>query len=168
MLAAAARRTGHYSLAQQLYGDSVALSGEVGRLGMIPTEHHNLGYVALHEGDINGAELLFRRALTEARQYKATFIFPYLILDFGVLALARGDLLKAATLVVAADARFEALGIALDPDDAAECEAVGETTGRRARRPAEVRGTAKRPRCAWPCESTHWWPPKVPALDRLT
>jgi hypothetical protein len=22
--------------------------------------------------------------------------------------------------------------------------------------------------CAWPCESTHWWPTKVPALDRLT
>ena len=22
--------------------------------------------------------------------------------------------------------------------------------------------------CAWPCESTHWWPAKVPTLDRLT
>lgn len=124
MLAATARMTGDYPLARQLYGESIALSKEIDRLVMIPTEHHNLGYVALHEGDIDGAERLFRQALTEARQYKANFLFPYLILDFGVLALARGDLVKAATLVAASDARFEALGISLDPDDAAEREAA--------------------------------------------
>ncbi len=38
--------------------------------------------------------------------------------------------------------------------------------------PIEHFGLKDRPEgfdlCAWPCESTHWWPAKVPALDRLT
>jgi len=124
MLAAAARMTGDYEQARKLYGRSIALSEECGTLANVPSEHHNLGYVALHSGDVDEAEKLWRQALAETRESRVGMLFPYLILDFSVLAAARGDLVKAATLVGAAEARFEELGIALDPDDASEHEAL--------------------------------------------
>jgi hypothetical protein len=46
------------------------------------------------------------------------------VLDFGILAVAQGDLELGAVLVTAARSAFDAAGVALDPDADAEYQSV--------------------------------------------
>ncbi len=124
MLAAAARMTGDYEQARRRYAESIAIGEAMGMASHVPGEHHNLGYVELNCGDVVVAERMFRMAIEGAQRTGATWLLPYCVLDFGILAVAQGDLERGAVLVTAAKASFDAAGVALDPDDDAEYQAV--------------------------------------------
>jgi tetratricopeptide (TPR) repeat protein len=124
MLAAAARMTGDYEEARRRYAESIAIGEAMGMASHVPCEHHNLGYVELHCGNVVDAEKMFRMALEGAQRTGATWLLPYCVLDFGILAVAQGDLKLGAVLVTAARSSFDAAGVALDPDDDAEYQSV--------------------------------------------
>jgi len=127
MLAAAARMTGDYEEARRRYAESIAIGEAMGMASHVPVEQHNLGYVELHCGNVADAERMFRMALDGAQRTGAMFLLPYCVLDFGILAVAQGDLERGAVLVTAAKASFDAAGVALDPDDDAEYQSVVQT-----------------------------------------
>ncbi len=124
MLAAVARMTGDYEEARRRYTESIAIAEAMGMDSHVPGEHHNLGYIELHSGNVVDAGKMFRMALEGAQRTGATWLLPYCVLDVGILAVAQGDLERGAVLVTAAKAAFDAAGVALDPDDAAEYESV--------------------------------------------
>jgi hypothetical protein len=124
MLAAAARMTGDYEEARRRYAESIAIGQAMGMASHVPGEHHNLGYVELHCGNVAAAEKMFRMALEGAQRTGATWLLPYCVLDVGILAVAQGDLDLGAVLVTAAKASFDSAGVALDPDDDAEYRSV--------------------------------------------
>jgi tetratricopeptide (TPR) repeat protein len=63
MLAAAARMQADYAQARRYYEESQNISRELGNEANVAGEHHNLGYVDLHSGELEGARRHFRQAL---------------------------------------------------------------------------------------------------------
>jgi tetratricopeptide (TPR) repeat protein len=124
VLAAAARMTGDYAEARARYAESIAIAESLGLVAAVPSEQHNLGYVELHSGDLDAAERLFRQAVDGARRTGAEWLLPLAVLDFGVLAVAKGRLERGMVLVVAAKAAVDRTGTAFDPDDDAEYRAA--------------------------------------------
>ena len=114
LLAAGARMRGEYAEARMLYLESIELNRELGEDGMVAAEHRNLGYVELHDGQVARARELFALAAKEDA------LGPYAVLDAAVVALEDGDRRKARELA----SWFAAAGLVLDPDDAAELEAL--------------------------------------------
>ena len=100
-----------------------------------PPEHHNLGYVELHGGNLDEAERMFELALHGVRRFGLASMLPYCVLDFGVLAIAQGALERGAALVAAAKAAFEQAGMSLDPDDHLELQAAVKLLSERVKRP---------------------------------
>jgi hypothetical protein len=114
LMGAAARMRGEYAGARMFYLESIELNRELGEEGMVAAEHRNLGYVELHDGHVSRARELFAIAS------KNGALEPYVVLDAAALALEDGDVRTARELA----AKFAAAGLILDPDDAAELEAL--------------------------------------------
>ena len=91
---------------------------------MVASEHRNLAYVELHDGNAAEARELFSTSANLARASGYDALEPYLLLDSAVLALEMGDVASADQLLKETDARFAAGGQIPDPDDAAEQEWV--------------------------------------------
>jgi hypothetical protein len=70
---------------------------------------------------------MFRLALAGARRHSITFLLPYSVLAFGVLAVAHGQFERGAVLVAAAMSFFEESGTVPDPNDKLEYESVIRT-----------------------------------------
>jgi hypothetical protein len=71
----------------------------------------DLAYVALHDGRYADAEALFRETLQTNERLGWKEIDVYCVLGFASVALAEGNLVRAATLSGAAESSREALGL---------------------------------------------------------
>ncbi len=131
MLAAAARGEGDYARAEELYGETLALSRKLGLQAAEAGELLNLGYVALHLGDGQLAIDRFRQSLEIATELDDDYLLPYCVMGAGTSALLRGDPEEAARLLAAAKAAFDRMGAAIDPGSAEEYEAAVEELGDR-------------------------------------
>jgi tetratricopeptide (TPR) repeat protein len=102
------RLAGDYDGAARLFGESLALNERIGDQGMVVVEHHNLGHVELHRGNVDAAERHFG-ALPRDDDALAK-------LNDAALAFARGDAERARALV-------EEIGdIELPADDRSELQ----------------------------------------------
>lgn len=117
--AAAARMAAETGEARRLYGESIELNRRLGK-DFVAGELHNLAYVELHDGNLDRAKELFRQSLGLARDRGLQSLLPYLVIDSGVVAAEEGELERAARLLAASEAAFEASGTVLDPDDRVE------------------------------------------------
>jgi tetratricopeptide (TPR) repeat protein len=140
MLAAAARMEGDYVEARRYYEESRGISRELGRESAVAGEHHNLGYVDLHSGDLDGARRNFRTALEWVARTRELYLLPYCLVDSAVLAFHDGEPERAATLLGAARAIFDSTGAVPDPDDRVEIDRLGARLQGQAE--AEARGRA--------------------------
>jgi tetratricopeptide (TPR) repeat protein len=139
------RRTGKLSRARALYEQALALAEECGdepRVGMIT---HNLGDLALAEGDYERAESLFQKAIDGARARSDPHQTAYSLCNLALAAFKLDDarvfeyLREALTIIADLSWPFglvyalEVAGDAVaanDPDAAARLLAVAEVMGR--------------------------------------
>jgi len=117
--AAGTRLGGDHQRAQALYAESLELARELGNQGAVANELHNLGWVAIHLGDLDAAESRFREFEQAAN---AAHHRPWLELDRAGLAAARGDLDEARARLTAGEALISEVGLTLDPDDQSELD----------------------------------------------
>jgi hypothetical protein len=68
-------------------------------------------------GNLGQADALAREALGIARQREDEWMFPYLLSRLAAVAVERGDLKRAATLIGAAEAMMTTQGAAWPPDE---------------------------------------------------
>lgn len=115
LYAAGMRLSGDYERARELYLESVALGDELGDERRKQQEFHNLGWVELHRGDVDAAQLMF--AERDARSGLDAMGDAWTDLNRAGVALLRGQREEAATLFAAGKRRLQQLGAALDPDD---------------------------------------------------
>lgn len=126
MQAASARMLDDRPRAWQLYQASLELANEAGRPDRAAGEKHNMGYLALRDGDVEQAKSLFRAAAEEGRRLGDRYLLPYLVLDLAAVATAEGRFADGASLLGAATAQLDADEVILDPDDAAEYRSMTE------------------------------------------
>jgi tetratricopeptide (TPR) repeat protein len=122
LLAAASRMGGDLDRARALYLESMRMADEAGSARGVAGEHHNLGYVELHSGNLAEAKEHFRASFEWAAANRDLYLLPYCIADAAVVAHADGDDERAARLLGAADAVFESTGAVPDPDDRVEID----------------------------------------------
>ena len=128
MLAAAARMEGDVDEARRRYDESIALREQLGDEVHVAGELHNLGVLERHEGRLSEADELARDALERARANASAYLIPYGLLDFGALAALRGDGLRAARLLAAAESALQETNAVFDPDEQPEFDdAVART-----------------------------------------
>jgi DNA-binding CsgD family transcriptional regulator len=108
------RARGTHTRARALYGESIALFGDLG-LGAQPSLAHNLAYLALAAGNWTEATARFTEALTLFRRLGEERGLAECLIGFDCLAAAHGRAADAATLFGAAEAALEALGTQLWP-----------------------------------------------------
>lgn len=120
MLAAASRMEGDLGRARELYQESLELNRELGDERMVSVELLNLGYVEKSLGELGSAEDRFRESMELSRGRGDAAMIWELLVGLGTLAAALGDLERAASLLAAGQARFDAAGAVLDPDDQPE------------------------------------------------
>jgi tetratricopeptide (TPR) repeat protein len=118
--AAGVRLQGDYPAARELYLESLALNRELGSETWVAMEQHNLGWVELHLGDVDGAEGCFRER--DARAGRDAYGDAWSELNWAAVAFARGDPGEARRRFAAGGRALEALGVALDPDDQSELD----------------------------------------------
>lgn len=118
--AVAARMAGILAEARERYEESIELNRSLGEERMVAAEHHNLGYVELHDGRPDRAVELFEEARLQATRIGYVELKPCLLVDLAVTAAVSGDPVAAARFAGAAAAAFTAAGEMPDPDDAAE------------------------------------------------
>lgn len=122
LYAAGMRLSGDYDLARELYLESVALGDELGDERRKQQEFHNLGWVELHRGDVDGAERMF--AERDARAGLDAMGDAWTELNRAGIALARGKREEAARMFAAGKRHLDELDAALDPDDQFEFDWV--------------------------------------------
>jgi hypothetical protein len=118
--AAGVRLSGDYDGARDLYLESIALADRLGDEQRKQVEFHNLGWVELHRGNVDGAARMF--AERDARSGLDAYGDAWQDLNAAALALARGDRAGALTLYERGRAKLAELGAALDPDDQSEID----------------------------------------------
>lgn len=126
MQAASARMLDDRPRAWQLYAASLELANETGSLPRVAGEQHNMGYLALRDGDLERARSLFRAAAEEGRRLGDRYLLPYFVLDLAAIATAEGRFTDGARLLGSAIAQLDADEVILDPDDAAEYRAMSD------------------------------------------
>lgn len=128
VLAEATRMDGDYPGARALYQESLALSRDLRNESMIRTETNNLGAVELHEGNLDAAQAHWEEAVRLAHERGDLYVLPYPIAGLGELAAARAEWERAATLLAATEALFQASGAVMDPADVAPYESAVAAT----------------------------------------
>jgi tetratricopeptide (TPR) repeat protein len=117
--AAGVRLQNEYSVARELYRESLQLNAALGSTAWVAMEQHNLGWVELHLGNIDEAEARFRE-----RDAAGTDAYgdAWSNLNWAAIALARGNMGEAKRRFAAGTEALEELGAALDPDDQSELD----------------------------------------------
>jgi tetratricopeptide (TPR) repeat protein len=118
--AVAARMSGSFDEARELYLESIALNEELGEAMMAAAEHRNLAYSELRCGETARARQLFHEAMAAFASLEVGAMAPYLEFDRATLASLDGDYEAAMAHLQAAKARWAQSGAVPDPDDAAE------------------------------------------------
>ncbi|GAA4670752.1 tetratricopeptide repeat protein [Phytohabitans rumicis] len=120
VLAAAARISGDYARARDLYLASIELNESLGQAETVNSEYHNLAFTELHLGNLDRARELFAAGRERVfRQGYRSFV-PYLGIAAAALASAEGDPRRAARMVGFTDSAYATIGQVPDPDDAVE------------------------------------------------
>src|SRR6266511_3568839 len=115
MLTWAAHTAGDLARARALFVDSLELRRRLGdRLGQA-VELSNLGDLARGAGEAGAAGELLLGALEIAAELDSRYLLPGLLASLAVLAGERGDLERAARLLGASQASYEAAGLVPRP-----------------------------------------------------
>lgn len=122
--AAGVRLLGHYQHARDLYLESLHLNEQLGASAFVAMEHHNLGWVELHMGNVDAAADHFRQrdALSGADVYGDAWTD----LNWAAVAVKQGDAVEAQSRFAAGKRTLDNLALTLDPDDKAELEWLTE------------------------------------------
>lgn len=131
--AAGVRLRQDYSAARELYLESLALNTELGNTAWVAMELDCLGWVELHLGNVDEAEVRFRER--DARVGTDPYGAAWSNLTWAAVALARGDAGEAERRFAIGTKAFDELGAELDPDDQAELDWVTEQLARAGRLP---------------------------------
>jgi tetratricopeptide (TPR) repeat protein len=139
--AAGVRLQQDYAAARELYLESLDLNSSLGNATAVAMEQHNLGWVELHLGNVDGAEARFRER--DARAVNDAYGDAWSSLNWSAVAAARGETEEAKRLLASGQQALEKLGVALDPDDRSELDWLSEQIAPVARpqgldRPAEL------------------------------
>lgn len=116
--AAGVRLQGDYAGARELYLQSLDLNAAVGNADWVTMERHNLGWVALHLGDVDEAESWFGER--DAHLGEDAHGNAWSDLNWVAVAVARGDDAEAERRFAAGTRALRELGITLDPNDRSE------------------------------------------------
>ena len=100
--AQATRLGGDYDTAAQLFEQSLALNRRLDERGMVHVEHHNLGHVEIHRGNVEAAINHFAQTPRSEDDYGDAMAN----LNDAQVAYAQGDIDRARTLLEAAEATF--------------------------------------------------------------
>jgi non-specific serine/threonine protein kinase len=95
----------------------LALVRPTGNEFLIASEACNLSMVERQLGDLDAAEALAQEALEIERRAGTSFTTPFAFSGLGAIAVERGHLERAATLIGAAEAAMEATAMAWPPDE---------------------------------------------------
>ena len=101
-----------------VFVESLELHRRLGDRGGQAVELGNLGELARGAGDARASATLLLEALEIAAELDSRYLLPGLLASLGVLAGERGDLERAAWLLGASQASYEAAGLVADPLDA--------------------------------------------------
>ena len=124
LLAAGTRLAGRLDDAAALYDESLELNRRLDDSYMVAVEHHNLGHVELHRGNVEIAERHF--AYARAARTDNPYDNAMTHLNQASLAHAAGRRDEAVELLARAESTLDAAGIALDPDDRYEVDWLRE------------------------------------------
>lgn len=128
-VAEALRRQGRFTESLPLYRDAIARHRALGDRRSVALELHNLGRAARQTGDLEPARECCQKSLRAAVELKHDRLVGYCLFDLAGMAVDDGDAARAAQLVGGADALFERVGAALEPEYADERRRVlGLTT----------------------------------------
>jgi hypothetical protein len=127
LLGDAARLRGEDDLARARYDESLADVRSAERLnpyvvGWLPWLMRNLGFLAVHRGDLAEAESSFRESMSGYGYQGNTLGKVECLVGLAALALARGEAQRGARLLGAVDAALATLGVKLYPGDRFERE----------------------------------------------
>jgi tetratricopeptide (TPR) repeat protein len=115
------RYQGEYGHAAIYYAESLALWQELGdRGGWIALVRNNQGWLAHIQGDEDLACALLAESLALAHQIADQNVIAWCLAGLGLVAIAQGRAERAARLLGAAKAPFDATGSLTDPFDRAE------------------------------------------------
>ena len=114
------RMRGDHQRAKALYLEGIAVAEEQGNVERVATEDHNLGWVELHLGDLEAAEMRFRRR--DESGVADAYLDAWRDLSWAAVACLRGDRREANSRFEAGAKAIAGLGMELDPDDAMELE----------------------------------------------
>ena len=119
-----ARCEGDYARAGRLYEESLTLFREQGTTGDIARSLHNLGYVAHAQGDDDRAAARFAESLRLFQEWGNKRGVAECLAGVATVAVGRAAeherARRAARLLGAAEAQFEAIGAAMWPADRLE------------------------------------------------
>jgi len=104
---------GHYSRAAELLGESLALLREIGDAVAVARALHGLGMVARQQGDLDSSRSYLEEALSIAHGQGARLEIASSLDDLAGIAYLGGQPLRAARLLGAAGALYEAAGTQL-------------------------------------------------------
>jgi len=111
---------GDYRRARELYLESLAAAQSAGNVDRVATEEHNLGWVELHLGDVDGAEARFRRR--DGSGVDNAYLDAWRDLSWAAVACLRKDWTEARRRFEVGMKALDTLQAAPDPDDAFELE----------------------------------------------
>ncbi len=114
---------GNYLAAQRSYEESLLRYREIGHPWSIAVLLHNLGQIATHQGLFVPALRDLQEALTHQVALNDSGGAAQVLRSLGVLALTMRQFERAATLLGAAEAARETLGMTLRPNEQREHEA---------------------------------------------
>jgi hypothetical protein len=124
ILAATARMSGDLPAARVLAEEAIAMHESLGDGRMLAAEWHNLAHLELNAGDIARARGLFTTAREQLAKLGDDSMLPELALGIAALRTVDGEFARAARILGAVTRALETASRVLDPDDAAEQEAI--------------------------------------------
>jgi tetratricopeptide (TPR) repeat protein len=123
MHAQSVRLSGDYDEAARLFEQSLALNTRLDAQGMVDVEHHNLGHVEIHRGNVDSAARHFAQVPSSGGDYSKAMAN----LNEASVAFQRGDVVRARSLLEAAEPTFVGSAMAhLAVDDRYELDWLRE------------------------------------------
>lgn len=117
LLGVGAQIAGDLTEAREWMTQRLALVRQRGNDFLVASEAGNLSMVERQLGDLDAAESLAREALETSERIGDRFTPPFMFSGLAAIALERGDLERATTLIGAAEGQMEATGMAWPPDE---------------------------------------------------
>lgn len=128
VLAAAARLSGDFAGARELYLASIELNRSLGLPRQVRSESYNLAFTELRLGHDERARELLAVISNDVLAEGDTEFMPYLGIAAAAIASSRGDHVLTARLIGFTEHAFSRLEQVPDPDDAQEVAAIRDAT----------------------------------------